>query len=57
MVSITGFSTLLPLHLISFTGQVVGVNDVLHWTTANEVNTASFIIEQSTDGNIFKATG
>lgn len=50
-------AALLPLHLISFTGQVVGDNDVLHWTTANEVNTASFIIEQSTDGNIFKATG
>lgn len=50
-------AAVLPLHLISFTGQVVGNNDVLHWTTANELNTASFIIEQSTDGNIFKATG
>ncbi|CAN5183666.1 hypothetical protein BH11BAC5_BH11BAC5_42070 [soil metagenome] len=50
-------SALLPLNLISFTGQVVGNNDVLHWTTANELNTASFIIEQSADGNNFKATG
>ena len=47
----------LPLHLISFTGEVIGGSDVLHWTTANELNTASFIIEQSMDGNIFKSVG
>ncbi len=47
----------LPLHLISFTGEVAGDNDVLHWTTANEINTASFIIEQSADGNVFKTAG
>lgn len=50
-------SAALPLHLISFTGEVVGNNDILHWTTANETNTASFIIEQSADGNIFKTAG
>lgn len=47
----------VPLHLISFTGEVVGGDDILHWTTANELNTSSFIIEQSVDGNIFKITG
>jgi ELWxxDGT repeat protein len=47
----------LPLHLISFTGEVLGNNDILHWTTANEANTSSFIIEQSVDGNIFKTIG
>ncbi len=50
-------SSTLPLRLVSFTGQVVGGNDVLHWTTTHEVNTASFIIEQSTDGNVFNVTG
>ncbi len=47
----------LPLQLISFTGEVVGDYDILHWTTANELNTSTFIIEQSTDGNIFKNIG
>lgn len=47
----------LPLRLISFTGEIVGDNDILHWTTANEINTSSFIIEQSADGNAFKTAG
>jgi len=47
----------LPLHLISFTGEVVGNNDILHWTTANEINTSSFIVEQSTDGTVFTTAG
>jgi ELWxxDGT repeat protein len=50
-------AALLPLHLISFTGQVVADNDILHWTTTDEVNTAFFMIEQSNDGNIFTAAG
>lgn len=50
-------SGVLPLHLISFTGEAVGGKDILHWKTATELNTAFFIIEQSTDGIIFKATG
>lgn len=47
----------LPLHLISFMGEVVGNNDILYWTTANEINTSSFIIEQSADGNRFTTAG
>ena len=47
----------LPLHLISFTGEVIGSNDILHWTTGSETNTASFIIEQSADGNNFTTAG
>ena len=50
-------SGVLPLHLISFTGEVVEGKDILHWTTATELNTAFFIVEQSTDGSIFKAAG
>ncbi len=44
----------LPLQLLSFTGEVQGDKDVLKWTTANEINTAHFIIEQSVDGRIYK---
>jgi len=47
----------LPLHLISFAGEVVGNKDILHWTTANEINTSSFIIEESADGNRFTTAG
>ena len=47
----------LPLNLISFSGEVKGSYDILHWTTSNEVNTSSFIIEQSNDGNVFKPAG
>lgn len=50
-------ASLLPLHLISFTGEVIGTNDILHWTTANEVKTNSFMIEQSEDGSIFTFAG
>lgn len=47
----------LPLKLISFTGAVKGDNDLLHWVTTNELNTAFFNIEQSDDGKIFNTAG
>lgn len=47
----------LPLHLISFTGEVLNDNDILKWVTANEINTASFIIEESLDGSVFTNAG
>ena len=50
-------SSTLPLQLISFTGETAGNSDILHWTTANEIKTKSFIIEQSTDGNAFTPAG
>ncbi len=50
-------ATLLPLHLVSFTGKTDGSNDILNWVTANEVNTASFTIEKSADGRLFTIAG
>ena len=47
----------LPLHLLSFTGEVAGNKDILYWTTANEIKTSSFIIEQSNDNNRFTTAG
>jgi hypothetical protein len=48
----------LPLTLISFTGEkTTGGSALLVWQTDNEVNTADFIIEQSTDGILFTAIG
>jgi len=43
----------LPLHLLTFSGNAQGNVAYLQWTTANELNVHSFIIEFSTDGNTF----
>lgn len=50
-----GQSGPLPLNLLSFTGEIKQKNDLLKWTTANEINTDYFTVEQSSDGSIFKA--
>lgn len=50
--------TVLPLTFISFEAQYKNNNKVLlHWKTANEINTSHFIIQRSIDGAIFKAAG
>jgi uncharacterized repeat protein (TIGR01451 family) len=45
----------VPLRLLSFTAliQPGTTNALLYWNTASEINTKSFIIEQSTDGISF----
>jgi len=45
--------TALPLKLISFRGEEKSNNDILTWTTSNEINTSHFIIEQSQNGAFF----
>jgi trimeric autotransporter adhesin len=45
--------SLLPLHLISFTGVVQQDKDVLNWTTSDEINTDHFTIQQSFNGVAF----
>jgi hypothetical protein len=42
--------SVLPVTLVSFTARVVNDKTNLQWQTANEVNTAYFAIERSTDG-------
>ncbi len=49
-------NAVLPLRFVSFTAQKCGNNSVcLNWQTASELNVSHFIIERSTDGNIFAA--
>ncbi len=43
--------TALPLKLISFKATLVSNSVQLKWVTANELNTQSFTIQSSTDGN------
>ena len=50
-------ATVLPLRLITFNGNRHGVNNKLQWTTENEINTKSFDVERSADGNIFSKIG
>ncbi len=43
----------LPLRLISFTGNKTNDANKLQWQTADEVNTKEFIVERSNDGTGF----
>jgi hypothetical protein len=50
-------ATIMPLVLTSFEGSMLKNQSVLTWTTFDEVNTKSDIIERSYDGNIFSPVG
>ena len=53
-----GFNTgTLPLTLLSLTGTATNSGILLQWKTSNEINTAFFDIEKSTDGIDFNAMG
>ena len=48
----------LPLDLLTFTGSLQRDNTtLLQWKTENEINASHFIVERSTDANIFIAIG
>lgn len=59
--TINNFTTtvILPLQFINFNGSYNNNNNAvqLNWVTANEINTSYFVIERSTDGVSFAATG
>lgn len=50
-------SGVLPLQLLSFTGQKQNTGVYLKWTTTNEVNTSQFEIERSVNGVSFLPIG
>ena len=55
---LTGASTPLPVQLSSFVAQPAGPAAVqLAWTTAQELNSATFAVERSPDGRVFTAIG
>lgn len=47
----------LPLEFISINSQTTGKDVNVSWTTANEVNTASFQVERSSDGISWRSVG
>ncbi len=50
-------SSVLPLHLISFSGKKINSIIQLNWITENEINTSHFDIERSGNGIAFTKTG
>jgi Secretion system C-terminal sorting domain len=51
------WTTVLPVKLVSFTATLNNNKADLEWTTATENNLSHFVIEKSTDGNIFTQAG
>lgn len=52
------YSATVPLTLVSFTVKKMDKEKVrLDWVSDHEVNTSHFVIERSTDGILFEATG
>ncbi|WP_426490744.1 T9SS type A sorting domain-containing protein [Hymenobacter sp. 102] len=47
----------LPVTLTSFTGAAITAGNQLRWTTAQEVNSARFVVERSADGVSFQPVG
>lgn len=54
---ILGRSSLLPLHLLSFSATRQSENVLLQWQTSGEINASHFEIERSNDGLVFKTIG
>jgi Secretion system C-terminal sorting domain len=48
-------SALLPLKLVSFTAEAKNNYAAISWTTTEELNVTSFIIERSSNGAVFSA--
>jgi len=49
--------TILPVNLLTFSGQKSGVINKLHWTTASEQNNLGFEVQRSTNGLNYSALG
>ena len=51
------FGTVIPLTLLSFTGDISNLYAALQWNTANEFNLARFEVERSTNGSVYTPVG
>lgn len=48
---------IVPVNIISFSGERAGKENILYWTTSHEENTAHFDLERSADGVHFARLG
>ncbi|WP_460555714.1 FG-GAP-like repeat-containing protein [Hymenobacter daeguensis] len=53
--SVPTLSAPLPVVLTAFTGQATSAGNQLSWATAQEIKSASFVVEASADGSTFAA--
>ena len=53
----SGLAVILPVNLLTFTGQAEGSDVLLNWSTAQEQNSDYFQIERSADNKNFTAIG
>ena len=54
----TNKQVVLPVNLLSFTGEKTGKNTVLlNWSTSNEVNNQAFEVQRSANGSAFETIG
>ena len=53
----TGLNSILPVELLSFTGQPKEDRNSLQWVTASEENTKEHLVERSTDGRLWSNVG
>ncbi len=53
----TGNDEALPIKLLNFTATKEGNQNLLQWTTANEVSSSYFAVERSSDGVSFTSIG
>lgn len=53
----TSISNALPVTLTSFTAAVANCDGLLKWNISAELNTDKYVVERSTDGSSFSATG
>jgi hypothetical protein len=56
-LTVSNTSQPLPVSLVAFTAERLGVDGLLKWTTASELNNAYFQVESSTDGTTFQPLG
>jgi hypothetical protein len=60
-VSVTPYdvscATVLPVEFTAFTAELYNGSPLLRWSTASETNNARFVIERTTDGEVFEAVG
>lgn len=50
-------TTVVPVHLVSFSGQLINKQTLLQWKAENEINAASYAVEKSTDGISYTEIG
>jgi hypothetical protein len=57
MATFVSSNIILPVNLLSFTGQCENNNIVLNWSTGSETNNKYFTVERSEDGDNWRAIG